>query len=65
MPENTESRRALHRIGATPGQPPLKRFVVTLAGIGFYHITDSLTGRVHGFRRDHLAACSLARSLER
>jgi len=31
---------------------------------GFFHIADSSTGRVMGFRQRHLDACALARNLE-
>ncbi|MBA6114784.1 hypothetical protein JET76_14475 [Pseudomonas putida] len=41
------------------------RYVVIPAGIEFFHITESATGRVKGFRRRHHDACELARSLER
>ncbi|WP_081794893.1 hypothetical protein [Pseudomonas sp. H1h] len=40
------------------------RFQVVPAGNAFFHIKESSTGRVRGFREDHNAACALARSLE-
>jgi hypothetical protein len=43
-------------------QPP--RFQVVPAGNAFFHIKESSTGRVRGFREDHNEACALARSLE-
>ncbi|MGW7775153.1 hypothetical protein ACTWM0_19655 [Pseudomonas machongensis] len=42
----------------------IARFVVIPAGVEFFHITERATGRVMGFRRSHLAACELARSLD-
>ena len=41
------------------------RMMVKPAGRDFFHVVDSQTDRVMGFRRDHNEACSLARSLER
>lgn len=60
MHENTETRREAKRIYSrlTP------RYVVIPAGIEFFHVTESATGRVKGFRRRHHDACELARSLE-
>ena len=40
------------------------RLAVKPAGRGFFHVVDSQTGKVHGFRRDHNEACALARRLE-
>ncbi|APC19305.1 hypothetical protein BLL42_21350 [Pseudomonas frederiksbergensis] len=45
-----------------PGAPP--RFVVRMAGKAFFHVVDSRTGKVRGFRRNHNEACALARQLE-
>jgi len=39
------------------------RFKVVPAGKA-YHIKDSVTGKVKGFRFNHNAACTLARDLE-
>jgi hypothetical protein len=35
-----------------------------LAGKCFFHIEETSTGRVRGFRTDHNEACYLARRLE-
>ncbi|MBK5374509.1 hypothetical protein JFT81_07675 [Pseudomonas sp. TH43] len=43
-------------------QPP--KFKVIPAGTAFFHIQETSTGRVRGFRKDHNQACALARSLE-
>lgn len=40
------------------------KFQVILAGNAFFHIKETSTGRVRGFRGDHNQACALARSLE-
>jgi len=49
--------------------PPISliqpRYRVVLAGKCFFHIEETSTGRVRGFRTDHNEACHLARSLER
>ncbi|QXH49792.1 hypothetical protein KSS94_17815 [Pseudomonas fakonensis] len=60
MHENTEIRREAQRI-SWPEKP---RFIVIPAGVAFYHVADSSTGRVKGFRRRHQDACELARHLE-
>ncbi|MGY2199066.1 hypothetical protein [Pseudomonas gingeri] len=40
------------------------RMVVKPAGRDFFHVMDSQTNKVMGFRRDHNEACALARQLE-
>ena len=40
------------------------RFLVSPAGLAFFHIIDSRTSKVIGFRRNHNEACALARRLE-
>jgi hypothetical protein len=47
-----------------PQNPARPRFQVVLAGKAFFHIKETSTGRVRGFRGDHNQACALARSLE-
>lgn len=46
----------------TPKSSPRHRVIP--AGENFFHIVDGQTGKVMGFRRDHNAACALARQLE-
>jgi hypothetical protein len=41
----------------------LPRFQVVPAGKSFFHIKETSTGRVRGFRTDHNDACALARAL--
>nr|WP_245586793.1 hypothetical protein [Pseudomonas cremoricolorata] len=65
MHENSESRREFRHFSYCQNEKALPRFVVVPAGIEFFHITEQATGRVRGFRRRHLDACLLARSLER
>lgn len=40
------------------------RLQVKPAGREFFHVVDSQTGKVVGFRRGHNEACALARRLE-
>lgn len=47
---------------SAPKKSPL--FRVIPAGNEFFHVVDSTTGKVKGFRRDHNEACALARRLE-
>ncbi|MFJ5239670.1 hypothetical protein ACIP86_23575 [Pseudomonas neuropathica] len=49
---------------ATPINDDYPRFQVVPAGNAFFHIKETSTGRVRGFREDHNEACALARSLE-
>lgn len=49
------------------GSPPPKnapRYRVVPVSGEFFHIVDTGTGKVKGFRREHNAACALARKLE-
>ncbi|MCY1440308.1 hypothetical protein D3C76_210700 [compost metagenome] len=64
MHENTEIRREVKNISYSTIVNNHPRFIVIPAGIKFFHITDSATGRVKGFRCRHRDACELARSLE-
>lgn len=64
MHENTEIRREVKSISYLSCASSMPRYVVIPAGIEFFHITESATGRVKGFRRLHRDACALARSLE-
>ncbi|WP_413470093.1 hypothetical protein [Pseudomonas salomonii] len=47
---------------SAPKTSPLYRVIP--AGNEFFHVVDSTTGKVKGFRRNHNEACALARSLE-
>ena len=49
--------------GSLPASPQL-RYQVILAGNRFFHITETATGRVRGFRMSHNEACALARTFE-
>ena len=49
------------------GSPPPKnapRYRVIPVSGEFFHIVDTGTGKVKGFRREHNAACAFARKLE-
>ena len=39
-------------------------YQVVPAGRNFFHIREVLSGRVKGFRTDHIQACELAKKLE-
>lgn len=41
----------------------MPRYQVIPAGKAFFHIRETATGRVRGFRTNHNDACTLARSL--
>ena len=49
--------------GSTPPKNAPRYRVVPVSG-EFFHIVDSRTSKVKGFRRDHNAACAFARKLE-
>ena len=49
--------------GATPPKNAPRYRVVPESG-EFFHIVDTGTGKVKGFRREHNAACAFARKLE-
>ncbi|RON47671.1 hypothetical protein [Pseudomonas frederiksbergensis] len=52
------------QVYALPLQPlVMPRFQVIPAGKSFFHIRETSTGRVRGFRTHHNEACALARSL--
>lgn len=55
----------LYRLIGRPEPVVAFRMVVKPAGRDFFHVVDSQTGKVVGFRQDHNEACALARSLER
>ena len=39
-------------------------YQVVPAGRNFFHIREVLSGRIKGFRSDHIQACELAKELE-
>lgn len=61
--QRTATARAAFAIRRRMGVPPA--FQVVPAGRGFFHVIETATGRVRGFRRNHAAACDLAAALER
>ncbi|MDZ5601938.1 hypothetical protein SJI00_03980 [Pseudomonas sp. RP23018S] len=64
MHDKTEIRREEKGISYAQHHVNLPRFIVIPAGIGFFHVMESATGRVRGFRRLHRDACLLAQSLD-
>ncbi|PYC17662.1 hypothetical protein DMX06_18405 [Pseudomonas mosselii] len=65
MHENTEFRREARSISCRTAVPGISRYSVVAAGIGFFHITETHSGKVHGFRQRYQDAWELARYLER
>ena len=49
--------------GSTPPKNSPRYRVIPVSG-EFFHIIDTSTGKVKGFRREHNAACAFARKLE-
>ena len=54
----------LYRLIGRPEPVVAFRMVVKPAGCDFFHVVDSRTDKVMGFRRSHNEACALARRLE-
>ena len=54
----------LYRLIGRPEPVVAFRMVVKPAGRDFFHVVDSQTDKVMGFRRNHNEACALARRLE-
>ena len=54
----------LYRLIGRPEPVVAFRMMVKPAGRDFFHVVDSRTGKVIGFRRNHNDACALARRLE-
>ncbi|MBC3437686.1 hypothetical protein HU735_19890 [Pseudomonas sp. BW16M2] len=65
MHENTEIRREARNISCHAMVPDKPRYRVVAAGKGLFHITESPSGKVRGFRQRYKDACELARWLER
>jgi hypothetical protein len=76
MPETNENHRqasvqgsstahyAQYPIVAKAQTPGLPIYRVIPAGKAFYHVVETATNRVIGYRRQHADACALARQLE-
>lgn len=54
----------LYQLIGAPSSVTAYRFQVRPAGRDFFHVIDSRTGKVAGFRRGHNAACALAQQFE-
>jgi len=65
IPCIAEAHTPLDRVDCLPVSLIQPRYRVVLAGKCFFHIEETSTGRVRGFRTDHNEACYLARHLER
>ncbi|WP_099585107.1 hypothetical protein [Pseudomonas sp. 2822-17] len=46
------------------GYPNSILYQVVPAGRNFFHIREVISGRIKGFRSDHVQACELAKQLE-
>ena len=54
----------LYELIGRPSPVAKPRFIVKPAGVAFFHVIDTRTGKAMGFRRDHNEACAVARRLE-
>ncbi|WP_156334310.1 hypothetical protein [Pseudomonas thivervalensis] len=63
-PRIVEPANSPHGVNCLPVLLIQPRYRVVLAGKCFFHIEETSTGRVRGFRTDHNEACYLARRLE-
>ncbi len=68
MPSRTRSacqdEAQYYRLRGHDGYLDSILYQVVPAGRNFFHIREVLSGRVKGFRSDHLQACELAKKLE-
>ncbi|MGY2140668.1 hypothetical protein ACW9I8_29005 [Pseudomonas reactans] len=53
-----------YRSGGFEGYSDSVLYQVVPAGRNFFHIREVLSGRIKGFRSDHVKACELAKKLE-
>ncbi|WP_248488016.1 hypothetical protein [Pseudomonas sp. CYM-20-01] len=53
-----------YRLNSFEGYPDSVLYQVVPAGRNFFHVREVLSGRIKGFRSDHVKACELARKLE-
>ena len=53
-----------YRSGGFEGYSDSVLYQVVPAGRNFFHIREVVSGRIKGFRSDHVKACELAKKLE-
>lgn len=53
-----------YRLRGCDGYSDSVLYQVVPAGRNFFHIREVLSGRIKGFRSDHIQACELAKKLE-
>lgn len=53
-----------YRLNGFEGYSDSILYQVVPAGRNFFHIREVLSGRIKGFRSDHVKACELAKKLE-
>ncbi|MGY2195139.1 hypothetical protein [Pseudomonas pergaminensis] len=68
MSSHTRSSRQdeaqYYRLNGVDGYSDSVLYQVVPAGRNFFHIREVLSGRIKGFRSDHVKACELAKKLE-
>lgn len=68
MPSSTRSswqdEHPYYCLHSPNGYPQSVLYQVVRAGRNFFHIREVTSGRIKGFRSDHIEACELAKRLE-
>ncbi|WP_167498019.1 hypothetical protein [Pseudomonas nabeulensis] len=59
-----QDRAQYYRLHGCDGNLDCVLYQVVPAGRNFFHIREVLSGRIKGFRSDHIQACELAKELE-
>ncbi|MCS3513781.1 MULTISPECIES: hypothetical protein [Pseudomonas] len=59
-----QDERQYYCLSSPNGYPNSVLYQVVPAGRNFFHIREVTSGRVKGFRSDHIEACELAKRLE-
>lgn len=59
-----QDERQYYRLRSPNGYPHSVLYQVVPAGRNFFHIREVTSGRIKGFRSDHIQACELAKRLE-
>lgn len=59
-----QDERQYYCLSSPNGYPNSVLYQVVPAGKNFFHIREVTSGRIKGFRSDHIKACELAKRLE-
>ncbi|WP_395607976.1 hypothetical protein [Pseudomonas sp. B22129] len=59
-----QDERQYYCLNNTSGYSNSVLYQVVPAGRNFFHIREVISGRIKGFRSDHIKACTLAQELE-